>query len=47
MMIEAESNVYAPMTKISNFLSRNFVYTLSDKEATTNLLKAAAREPLE
>ena len=48
-MIETESNAYAltSATRISNSLSRNFAYTLSDKKATTNLLKAAAREPLE
>ena len=34
-------------TKISNSLSRNFGYKLSDKKAKSNLLDSAAREPFE
>ena len=46
-MDKAISHKYAPMTKISNSLTRNFAYTLSDKKAITNLLKSASREALE
>ena len=38
---------FAQMTKVCNSLSRNFAYTLSDKKATSNLLKSAEREPIE
>ena len=46
-MSKVISHPYAPTTKICNSLSRNFAYTLSDKKATTNLLKAAEREPID
>ena len=38
---------YSPKTKISQSLSRIFGYRLSDKKATSNLLKSASREPFE
>ena len=52
MKIETSGNdklnsVLKPVTRISNSLSRNFGYKLSDKKAKSNFLKAAARESLE
>ena len=44
---EIQTQAILPMSKINNSLTRNFAYKLSDKKATSNLLKAASREPLE
>ena len=40
-------NIQTPVTRISNSMSRNFGYKLSDKRAKSNLLQGAAREPFE
>ena len=39
--------VQQPTTRISNSLTRNFAYKLSDKKAKSNLLKGAAKEAFE
>ena len=38
---------HSALSKISSSLTRNFSYKLSDKKATTNLVKAASKEPIQ
>ena len=38
---------HSALSKISNSLTRNFSYKLSDKNATTNFMKAASKEPIQ
>ena len=51
MMIQSGSSLSLqaalPRTKLSNSLTRDFAYRLTDKKATSNLLKGASKEPFE
>ena len=46
-MMKVANETITPNNRISSSLERHFAYKLSDKKATTNLLKSAAREPIE